>query len=156
MEMPKPGDEQKKLAALFAGVWQGEAKLHPSAWDPKGGTAFDTWVVRPSLDGFFLLIDYTEERDGKIVYRGHGVHGWDTKEKAYLVYWFDNLGGIPKAPNKGTLDGSRYTYTSFEGSVGKSRFTYAWDGDRFEFSIEASPDGGATWRPVHEGKYRRA
>ena len=45
MEMPKVGTEQKRLNELFSGTWRGEEKLYPSDWDPKGGTAFGTWLM---------------------------------------------------------------------------------------------------------------
>ena len=73
---------------------------------------FGTWTVHPSLDGFCLLVDYTEEREGKINYRGHGIHGWDAQSKTYLGYWFDNIGVMPHEPVTATLDGTRYTYQS--------------------------------------------
>jgi hypothetical protein len=156
MEMPKVGAEQKRLNELASGTWRGEEKLHPSDWDPKGGTAFGTWVVHPSLDGFCLLVDYTEERDGKINYRGHGIHGWDHTSGAFLAYWFDNIGVMPREPVKAMLDGSTYTYTSDDGPMGWSRMTYAWKDDRFEFRIDKSKDQGASWKPMHEGRYTRS
>ena len=103
-----------------------------------------------------MFVDYTEERDGKIVYRGHGVHGWDAQAKAYLVYWFDNIGIMPKAPTHATLDGNRYTYTSDDGPLGWTRMTYEWNGDALEFRIDRSKDGGKAWSPMHEGRYTRA
>jgi hypothetical protein len=154
MEMPKVSEEQKRLTSLFAGTWRGEEKLHPSDWDPKGGPAFGTWVVHPSLDGFFLLVDYIEERDGKIMYRGHGVHAWDPQEKCFFAYWFDNVGSIPKKPVRATLEGAKYTYEEQGHAGGHTRMTYAWTDDRFEFRIETSKDG-ATWAPMHEGRYTR-
>ena len=156
MEMPKVGAEQKRLTELFTGTWRGEEKLYPSDWDPKGGTAFGTWTVHPSLDGFCVLVDYTEERDGKVNYRGHGIHGWDNQSKAFLGYWFDNIGVMPKEPVTGTLDGNRYTYTSDDGPMGWTKMTYEWKDDRMEFRIDKSKDQGKSWNPMHEGRYTRA
>jgi hypothetical protein len=155
MQMPTVGAEQKKLNELFTGVWRGEEKIYPSEWDPKGGAAFGTWVCHASLDGFNVLVDYTEERDGKINYRGHGVHGWDAREGAFFTYWFDNIGFQPKAPARGTLEGNRYTYASDEPG-GRTRMTYEWNGDVFTFRIDRSKDGGQTWNPMHDGRYTRA
>ena len=152
--MPTVGPEQKRLNGLFCGIWRGEEKLYPSDWDPNGGAAFGTWVVHASLDGFCTFVDYTEERDGKIHYRGHGVHGWDAQTSTFLVYWFDNMGVLPK-PVKATLDGNRYTYTSDDGPLGFTKMTYEWNGDLFEFRIDKSKDG-TTWSPMHEGRYTRA
>jgi hypothetical protein len=156
MHMPTVSAEQKRLNELFTGTWRGEETLHPSDWDLKGGTAFGTWVVHPSLDGFCLLVDYTEERGGKILYRGHGIHGFDAQTNTFCAYWFDNIGVMPKAPVQAKLDGNRYSYTSDEGPQGWTKMTYEWKTDTFEFRIDKSKDGGATWSPMHEGRYSRA
>lgn len=156
MEMPAVGPEQKRLTELATGTWRGEEKLYPSDWDPKGGAAYGTWVVHGSLDGFALVVDYIEERDGKIVYRGHGLHGWDADEKCFLAYWFDNIGIMPKAPAKGHLDGNRYSYSSDDGPLGRTKMTYEWKNDTFEFRIDKSKDQGKSWSPMHEGRYTRA
>ena len=153
MEMPKVASEMIRLTELFAGTWQGEETLHPSEWDPVGGPARGTWTVRAGVDGFCLLVDYDEERDGKVVYRGHGVHGWDNFEGGFFAFWFDNIGSMPKAAVRATLDGDRYTYTEVT-PMGHSRFTYAWADGVFSFTIDRSKDG-ATWAPMHEGRYRR-
>ena len=154
MEMPKVSSEMTRLTELFVGTWRGEETLHPSEWDPVGGPARGTWTVRTGADGFVLLVDYDEERDGKVVYRGHGVHGWDNFAGGFFAYWFDNMGPMPKAGVPARLEGDRYTYTEAS-PMGHSRFTYAWADGGFSFAIERSKDG-ATWAPMHEGKYRRA
>lgn len=153
MEMPTVGSEMSRLTELFVGTWRGEEQLHPSEWDPVGGPALGTWTVRAGVDGFCLLVDYEEERGGKVVYRGHGVHGWDQGEQSFLAYWFDNIGVMPKTPVRARLDGDRYTYTEVS-PMGQTRMTYAWADGMFTFSIERSPDG-TTWSPMHDGRYRR-
>lgn len=154
MEMPTVSKEMARLTELFAGTWRGEETLFPSEWDPKGGPAIGTWTVRAAVDGFALLVDYDEERDGKVVYRGHGVHGWDARERGFLVYWFDNIGVMQKAGNRATLDGDRYTYTELSDPNGQSRFTYEWKEGVFTFEIARSPDG-KDWKPMHQGRYKR-
>ncbi len=49
-------------------------------------------TMRREVDGFFLVQDYVEEKDGRIVYRGHGVFGFDPDAKAYTWYWVDSMG----------------------------------------------------------------
>lgn len=149
MEMPKVSEEMARLTELFRGTWRGEETLYPSPWDPAGGTGYGTWIVRPSVDGFCLLVDYDEERDGKIAYRGHGVHGWDSGEGCFFAYWFDSSGVMPRAGNRARLDGDRYTYQD-----GHNRFTYTWRDGVFEFLLETARDG-APFAPVHEARYRR-
>jgi len=151
--MPSVSEQQKQLNTLFTGTWRGEEKLYPSEWDPKGGPAFGTWIARPGVDGFGVIVDYQEERDGKVVYRGHGFHGWDAKESCFLSYWFDNIGVMPKQAVRGMLDGNRYTYESEEPG-GRTRMTYDFKPDAFEFRIDRSKDG-KSWNPMHEGRYTR-
>lgn len=154
MEMPTVSKEMARLTELFAGTWRGEETLFPSEWDPQGGPAFGTWTVRAAVDGFALLVDYDEERDGKVVYRGHGVHGWDAREGCFFAYWFDNIGMMQKAGNRATLEGDRYTYTEVS-DFGHNRFTYQWKDGVFTFAIDRSPDG-VDWKPMHHGRYSRA
>jgi len=154
MEMPTVSDQMKRLTDLLAGRWQGDEKLYPSQWDPAGGAARGSWNVQVAADGFALVVDYQEERDGKIVYRGHGVHGWDGRQGTFLAYWFDNMGGFPERGTRATLDGDRYTYSE-AGPSGHTRFTYRFEGGELLFTIERSDDG-ATWAPMHEGRYQRA
>jgi hypothetical protein len=155
MQMPSVGPELQRLSELLSGTWRGEETLFPSEWDPVGGPAFGTWIVHPSLDGFAILVDYIEERDGKVVYRGHGVHGWDAAAGCFLVYWFDNIGVMPRQATRARLDGNRYTYESNDGPRGWTRMTYSWDDGRFEFRIDKSADA-KTWKPMHDGRYTRA
>ncbi len=153
MELPNVSSEQKQLNKLFAGTWRGEEKIFPSKLEPDGGTAIGTWSVTPSLDGFVLLVDYSEERGGEVRYRGHGVHTWDARERCFFAFWFDNVGMAQKAGSRATLDGNRYTY-EWSGESGRARMTYVWDKQFFTFTIERSPDG-KTWSPMHEGRYSR-
>ena len=112
MEMPKVGSEMIRLTELFAGTWRGDEKLYPSEWDLHGGPATGVWTVTPALDGFCLLVDYQESRDGKVAYRGHGVHGWDGQDACFYAYWFDNIGAMPKAAIKATFDPSNLFYVN--------------------------------------------
>jgi hypothetical protein len=154
MEMPSVSKEMARLTELFVGTWRGEEMLFPSDWDPKGGAATGSWTVRAAVDGFALLVDYDEERDGQVVYRGHGVHGWDAREGCFLAYWFDNIGVMQKAGNPATLDGDRYTYMELSDPERQSRFTYEWNEGVFTFTIDRSSDG-KNWKPMHHGRYQR-
>ena len=155
MVMPTVGSEITRLAELMTGTWRGEETLSPSPWDPQGGAAFGTWTVRADLDGFAVIVDYVEEREGKVAYRGHGVHSWDGRARAFVCHWFDNVGAVQK-PTHGALDGAKYSYTV----DGSSRMTYEWSSDAsartMTFTIERTDDNGATWKPFHVGRYTRA
>ncbi len=65
MEMPTPSAGHRKLEKI-AGLWEGEEKMYPSPWDPKGGTATGRIKSRVAVDGFALINDYEQERDGEI------------------------------------------------------------------------------------------
>lgn len=153
MEMPTVGAEIRALTSLFQGTWRGPEKLLPSPWDPEGGLAYGTWIVYPSLDGFYLMVEYTEEREGRVLYRGHAVHGWDATDGCFFEYWFDNIGVTPRSPNRATLEGNVYSYVS-SGPSGESRFTYRFDGAQLSFTIEARAEDGS-WRTNHDGTYTR-
>mgnify|MGYP000982496101 CR=1 FL=1 len=91
---------------------------------------------------------------GQVVYRGHGVHAWDAAEGSFLSYWFDNIGVVQKSPHRAKLEGSTYGYISSGGPMGHSRFTYTFEGDRLDFTIDTSRDAHE-WKPMHEGRYLR-
>ena len=74
MEMPKPTEAHHKLSAL-AGRWIGKEVMPPCPWDPKGGTAIGRCDNRVSVEGFVVLHDYEQERNGAVSFRGHGVFG---------------------------------------------------------------------------------
>ena len=59
----------------------------------------------PALAGRHGLIqDYEEERDGRIVFHGHGVFLIEPGTEAVLWWWFDSL-GFPPEPARGVWDG---------------------------------------------------
>jgi hypothetical protein len=152
MQMPQPTPEHRKLEAL-AGDWVGEEILHPSPWAPERRTAIGRFCCRIGVDGMFLVSDYEEERDGKVVFRGHGVYGWDAKRARYTMFWFDSMGMSPNE-TLGVWEGDELVFSG-SGEGGSSRYVYTVKGaDRMAFRIEASRDG-STWNRIMEGEYVR-
>jgi hypothetical protein len=150
--MPQPREEHRKLSTL-AGDWIGPERLFPSPWGP-GGEATGRMSARMSVDGFFLVQDYEEERNGKTVFRGHGVVGYDAAARCYLWYWFDSMGVPPAGPSRGQWEGDTLTFVS-EGSGHHSRYTFRFEAPtRYSFRAEGSRDG-ATWTPFIEASYSR-
>jgi hypothetical protein len=90
-----------------------------------------------------------------VVYRGHGIHTWDPRDKTFLSYWFDNIGVRRSGPSRRRSKETATGYES-EGPQGWQRMTCEWRDGRFEFGIDVSRDGRKTWRPAHEGRYTRA
>lgn len=152
MEMPKPTKEHEKLH-IFAGEWEGEETMHASPMGP-GGTARGKMKARVDIDGFYVISDYVQERDGAITYRGHGVYGYDPQGGKFSWYWVDSM-GFPSVPSPGTWDGDTLTFSSSHPG-GQGRYVYRWEGkDKHHFRIENSFDGGATWSTFMEATYTR-
>lgn len=152
MEMPSIQEHHKKLKDL-AGSWSGQETMHPSPWDPKGGTATGKIESRVDLDGFFLISDYLQERGGQVSYRGHGVYGWDPAERCYMMYWFDSI-GIPGTAARGQWNGNTLSF-EHRTPMGYSRYVYVMERDgRYSFRIDNSQDG-KNWSCFMEGTYNR-
>ena len=152
MQMPPPAAEHTKLKAL-QGSWTAEEMLDPSPWDPKGGAATAVVESRLDLDGFWLLTDYVQTRDGKVSYRGHGAFTWDQQNNQYLMFWFDSMGMIARSPAKGRWDGNRLVFHQ-DGPMGQSRYTYEIQEGKYRFQIEHSQDG-KSWSRFMDGAYTR-
>ena len=151
--MPQPNENHRRLHRL-AGTFVGQETLFPSPWSP-GGTALGRNEGRVDVDGFFVIQDYRQERDGRVIYRGHGIFGWDDRERAYVWYWVDSMGEIPAAPTRGQWNGDTLVFEQESGGR-SSRYTYVFsDESSYRFKIESSSDGGVSWFPFMEATYRR-
>ncbi|MCB9512769.1 MAG: DUF1579 family protein [Candidatus Latescibacteria bacterium] len=151
MQMPTPAPGHRLLERL-AGVWEGEETMFPSQWDPAGGTAQGRTESRLALGGFALIGDYTQEREGRVTFRGHSVMTYDPKADLYTLHWFDSLGSPPEVFT-GRFDGDVLVH-SHGGPHMHVRLTY----DRSEegtlgSSMEMSPDG-KDWKRLFEARYR--
>lgn len=141
MEMPRPNEHHHRLEQL-AGRWTGQETMHPSPWDPNGGTATGRNTMRMALDGFALITDYEQERDGAITFRGHGVMTYDTKSQHYVLYWLDSMGS-PLETFTGNFEGdvltvshggpmhARLTYDLTQPGILRSSMEMSQDGDRW-------------------------
>jgi hypothetical protein len=152
MEMPKPTPGHLRLEAL-AGHWDGKETMHPSQWDPDGGIAVGRTRGRLPLNGFALISDYEQERDGVITFTGHGVWSFDPKEDLYALHWFDCMGSPPEV-FVGRFDGDVLT-VAHGGPGMHARLTYdLTDSQHLLTKMEMSQDG-ATWNTLFEGRYTR-
>lgn len=152
MQMPEPTPQHRALSAL-AGDWDGEETLYPSPWAPELRAAIGRFRNRIAIDGMYLVNEYEEEREGQVVFRGHGVYGWDGRRERYTMHWFDSMGVAP-SETFGVWKGDTLTFTN-RGEQGHGRYTYRLLGpDRMTFSIETSRDG-QTWQKMMDGEYRR-
>ena len=94
MQMPKPSDAHQKLSRLV-GNWRGEERLYPTPWDPKGGRALARVENKAALDGFAVIQEYEQAREGTVRFRGHGVFTWDDPRQCYIMQWIDSMGMSP-------------------------------------------------------------
>src|SRR5262245_33299093 len=134
MDMPKPSDKHRRLHVLV-GTWAGEEKLSPSPWGP-GGAAVGRSVCRAEMEGFFVIQDYVEEKEGRIVCRGHSVFGYDAQSDEYTWYWVDSMGFPPAAAARGRWEGDTIVFRS-KSPQGEGRYTYRFEGDHtYHFRLE--------------------
>lgn len=152
METPKPTPEHESLAA-FAGTWKGEETLYPSPFSPEERTAIGHCHMRMGLGGFFLIYDYEEAVAGEASYRGHGVYGYDPKEKHFTMHWFDSMGGSYVKPAVGGWEGRSLQFLNVT-PEGHARYTHTLEDDVYLFKIEVSEDG-ENWTAFMSGEYQR-
>jgi hypothetical protein len=152
-QMPQPSEEHKRLHAM-AGSWTSEETIHTSPWDPNGGPAKGRSQARVALDGFVVVTDYEQERNGRVSYRGHGVYGYDVGQKKWFMQWLDNATPTAAPTIWGTFEGDVLAF-QMQGPTGHHRYVYkfAKDGE-YLFSIETSKDGAA-WTTFLDGRFTR-
>jgi hypothetical protein len=149
MEMPTPSPGHKKLEEI-AGNWEGEEQMYSSPWDPNGGTAVGRIMSRVALNGFAVINDYEQKRDGKITFTGHGVFTYDPKEDTYMLVWVDCMGAPPEI-FKGRFEGDILKLA--HGGPGMHvRLTYDLsEANCLKTSMEMSPDGN-TWNRFFDAR----
>ncbi len=152
MQMPQPSAQHRALE-VFAGTWTGTETLHPSPWDPKGGTSRATIRNVMSLDGFAVVQDYEQARGGMVNFRGHGVMRYDTNAVEYVFHWFDSWGG-PPTEFRGPGADAVFTLSN-AGQQGHTRAIFDFrQGSRYTYRMDVSPDG-AHWATFMDGVYTR-
>src|SRR6476469_10375930 len=135
---PTPLEEHRKLAA-FAGEWNGEEMVYPSRWNA-GGPATSHVVARIDLNGFYLIQDARQTRDGKESFATHGVFTYDREDRHYKLFWHDSLGYYSPAPASGGWTAK--TLVLVRGSLrGNARHVYeVVDDNTYTLKIQFSPD----------------
>lgn len=152
MEMPKPSPGHANLARM-AGNWKGEDTMYPSQWDPKGSVANAMMKARVDLSGFALICDYVQEKDGAVVFTGHGVTTYDPEQDLYTLHWFDCMGSPPEVFT-GNLKNDILT-VAHGGPGMHARLTYDLSKPgTLRTSMEMSQDGKA-WNKMFDGVYTK-
>ena len=148
--MPRPTEEHKKLEWI-AGDWRGEETMHPSPWAPEGGKAEGRSNCRLALNGFAVLCDYEQKKDGVSTFTGHGVFTYDSQRQCFVQHWFDCFGGAADVLT-GNFEGKILTMTgSNPRQHMRSTTDYSTSG-RLIKKMEFSQDG-QNWSTLFEGEY---
>jgi len=134
---PTPLEEHRKLA-VFAGEWAGEEIVYPSRWTV-GGPATSKVVARVDLNGFYLIQDTVQLRDGKESFATHGVFTYDRDDRLYKLFWHDSLGYYPPSPASGGWSGKSLILV--RGSLrGNARHVYEVIDDN-SYAMKIQKDG---------------
>src|SRR5258706_16410900 len=96
---PTPLEEHSKLAAL-AGERNGEEIVQPSRWTA-GGPAISHVVARMDLNGFYLIQDTRQMREGKESFATHGGFTYDHEDRHYPSFSHDSLAYYAPPPPSG-------------------------------------------------------
>jgi Protein of unknown function (DUF1579) len=149
---PSPLPEHAKLS-VFAGEWSGEEMVYPSRWTA-GGPATSRVSARMALNGFYLIQDSVQMRDGKEAFASHGVFTYDREDRTYKLFWHDSLGYYPPSPASGGW--AAKSLILVRGSLrGNARHVYeVVDDNTYNMKIQFSPDAEG-WNDVLTGVYRR-
>lgn len=150
MEMPKLTDAHRKLEMLV-GEWFGDENMHPSQWTPEGAVHQAKLVNRMALDGFAVVGDYEQSKDGAVCFRGHSVFMFEPQSGEYHLHWFDTMGANVF---RGKLEGNRLVMNE-KGNWGYHRMTYEFPAPgKLASKMEMSQDG-QNWKTMFDGTYTR-
>jgi hypothetical protein len=152
MTLPHRTDAHRKLDTLV-GTWHGEERLHPSPMAPNGDTALGTVRNVLALDGFAVVQDYEQSRDGKVAFRGHGIFRFDQESGDYLLHSFDSSGQAPGEFRGAFVDGVLTLGASREQGHARAVFDFRAAG-KYRYLMEVSSDG-RQWHPYMEGTYTK-
>src|SRR6202012_3324163 len=111
-------------------------------------------VARIALDGFYLIQDSVQTRDGKPSFATHGVFTYDREDRTYKLFWHDSRGYYRPPPAAGGWDAKSLFLV--RGSLrGNARHVYeVVDDNTYNMKIQFSPDAEG-WADVLTGVYRR-
>ena len=151
MDMPKIGPGHAQLARL-TGEWSGDETVAPSPWGA-GGPAHGRFSHRIELDGMALVQDYVEEKDGRTVFRAHGVFMLDPATGDTLWWWFDSL-GFPPEPARGLWHGDSLLLEK-NTPRGSARYRFDVGGGAFDFRIENRLGAATQFSEFMHGRYLR-
>ena len=139
---------------FLLGHWAGEEQIATTRWGQGGPATAEVDAVLAS-GGKVVVLDYREQRDGEPALQAHAVIAQGPEHDRFELFWFDSYGFVPSGPAPGHWDGQRLVFLR-SSPRGQTRHVYTPDGDgTYGLALESSFDGGVTWEPVMQGRYRR-
>jgi len=152
MQPPRPDPAHLARLHRFAGRWSGPEHASPSPWGP-GGASIGHGAYHVALDGTALIQEYRQEKDGQVVFRGHGVFLIEPDSGDVLWWWFDSM-GFPPEPARGRWQGDTL---HFEKTTprGEARYRYEFAHDRYRFVIENRFPGQSEFAEFIRADYLR-
>ncbi len=149
---PQLCEEHRRLAA-FAGAWEGDEIVGPSRYfEPGPARGFIS--ARVALNGFSLIQDYRQERDGRTIFEGHGLITYDREDGRYKMFWHDSVGFVPESPAVGHWKGDALVLRRAT-LRGSARQSFTFDGpDTYSHRLQFSPDDEG-WSDLLTATYRR-
>lgn len=161
MEMPKPGDEAKKLGAFFAhgGSWVGTIPAGAMGADSKEMKTKGKATCSAVFGGMGYACE-VEDKVGEMTWKGHMVTAWDTLSKSYKSTTLDNMGMLTTWSGTLSDDGKKLQLTSDqELNMGpntpnfKDRLTWDLSSGKMMFTDEHQMNGGewTVWETAEMG-----
>ena len=146
VQAPKPGPEHQRLE-VFLGKWTQVGEAQASPYGPEAKLmSTDTYEWMPG--GFFML-HRLESRQGTVNFKATEILGYDSRNRVYRSYIFDNFGN--SGSYKVTQQGNTWISigdSEVGGKLLKERYTIVFRSPATVFSLKAEySTDGAKWLP---------
>jgi hypothetical protein len=136
MYMPDQKELMERLGFLL-GTWELRYRI-PKSPMSSAGDGIGRGEMKPALGGRYIFFDYEAETTaGNAI--AHGVFAWDSKNKCYRYWWFEDSGAFQAATGKLEADGR--LFLDWEDTPLEQTFQ-AEDPDRILLRMWMLDDGG--------------
>lgn len=138
----------------LAGVWHGDDQIINSGFNANYGNCQTVLTMRIALDGYIIIADAIQTRDGVEVYRTHRIFGWDERIQKYTLHHFDTDGLNFSTRAEGDwIDSTLALIQSTPYGIMRQEFTFT-STNSYNFEVSLS-DYGEDWLLLAQGTYQR-